>query len=61
MAKGVNPVKDWCEMSKIVAHAEIDLLKIAKLVKAMLQEEISEQVKMKVEDDKDPRKKNRKI
>ena len=21
MAKGVNPGKDWCEMSKIVAHA----------------------------------------
>ena len=25
MAKGVNPGKDWCEMSKIVAHESYDV------------------------------------
>ena len=26
MAKGVNPGKDWCEMSKIVAHEESQIV-----------------------------------
>ena len=38
MAKGVNPGKDWCEMSKIVAHDEETCFKSLQTPKALVRQ-----------------------